>query len=330
MLKISQSKIKAWRQCRRKYHYSEVENLQRKRVPRPLKFGDLMHRMQDIHVAGEDHRKAIDELSIDEMNLFEQEREEYGNIIQDSLDIMAGYIEYYKNDGIKPIKFRGNYAEHEMEIKLTETIRLTGKIDWIVRTRNKRSWLSDHKTGKKQMSDSQMWRNVQSTVYHRMWEELGEKPLDGTMWDLIWSKPPTAPKLKKDGEVSRAALVTLPVVVRRFLKAHKGVSDEDAKALLDIARECEPRYYSRVFMPRNPQVERMLINDFTVTAREIERGHGKRKGRNLDWHCDSCQFNNLCQAKLLGLDYDFVKRTQYVKDAPRGGSKGFSEEDDED
>lgn len=327
MLKVSQSKIKAWRQCRRKYHYSYVENLRKKKGPRALKMGTLLHRMLELNICDENYRKAVDELSLEQLQLFQQEVEEYGNIIEDSLDIMAGYKEYWKDDGVRYLEFRGKRAEHEMEIKLTPTIRLTGKADLVVRTRNKRSWLGDHKTGKKQLSDSQMWRNVQSTVYHRMWEELGMKPLDGTLWDMVWSKPPSTPKLTKKGVVSKAAIVTLPVVVRRFLKEHKGIDAADAKELLAVAKENEARYYNRVFMPRQPDVERMLLRDFITTAKEIERGHGKRKGRNLDWHCDSCQFNSLCQAALLRLDYDFIKRTQYAVDETTGESVGDAEED---
>jgi hypothetical protein len=82
-------------------------------------------------------------------------------------------------------------------------------------------------------------------------------------------------------------------------------------------------------MPRNKAVERILLRDFTTTAKEIARGHGKRKGRNLDWHCDSCQFNSLCQAKLLGLDYDFIKQTQYKVEETAGGSLAHVEEEDD-
>lgn len=329
MLKLSQSKIKAWRKCRRSYHYANVEKLSKKKGPRPFKLGTLLHRMQELDICGENYAQAISELSLEQINLFQQEVEEYGDICGDSLDIMAGYKEYYADDGMKPVEFRGRYAEHEMEIKLTPTIRLTGKADLIARTRNKRSWLGDHKTGKKSFSDSQMWRNVQSTVYHRMWEEMGMKPLDGTLWNFIWSKGPSTPKINKNGSISKAAIVTLPVTVRRFLKEHKGVDKDEAKHLLAVAKENQSRYYNRVFTPRNPRVEKMLLADFITTAKEIERGHGKRKGRNLDWHCDSCQFNNLCQAKLLGLDYDFIKRTQYAVDAETGGSVGYPEEDEE-
>jgi len=328
MLKVSQSKIKAWRKCRRSYHYAYVENLRKKKGPRPLKIGTLIHRMGELQVCGKPIQNAVDELSVEELNLFETEREEYGDIIQDSLDIMTGYEEYWASNPVKPVMFRDRLAEHEMEVTLTPTIRLTGKADWVVRTRNKRTWLSDRKTGKKQLSDSQMWRNVQSTVYHRMWEELGMKPLDGTMWDLIWSKGPSEPKINKDGSISKAAIVTLPVVVRRFLKKHKNLDKDQVRHLLDVAVENQSRYYNRVFMPRNPEVERILLRDFITTAREIERGHGKRKGRNLDWHCDSCQFNNLCQARLLGLDYDFVKRTQYAVDTETGESVGDEQEDE--
>ncbi len=328
-LKISQSSVKAWRKCRRSYHYAYVELLRRKKTPKPFAVGDLLHRMFDRNLEGKNYKTVIEDLSLAEMNLFESEREEYGDIVGNTLDIMAGYLEYYKDDGVQPIEFRGKVAEHQMEITLAPGIILTGKADWMLRTRNNRRWLSDHKTGKKQLSDSQMWRNVQSTVYHRMLDELGMKPLDGTMWDLVWSKPPSEPKINKNGSLSKAALVTLPVVVRRFLRDHKNLDKNDVAELLAVAKACEPRYYSRVFMPRNKAVERTLIRDFTTTAKEIARGHGKRRGRNLDWHCDSCQFNSLCQAKLLGLDYGFIKRTQYKVEETAGGSLAHVEEEDD-
>ena len=48
-MKVSQSKIKTWRQCKRAYWFKYVENLRKKTKSRPLEFGTIVHEMLTGH-----------------------------------------------------------------------------------------------------------------------------------------------------------------------------------------------------------------------------------------------------------------------------------------
>lgn len=315
-MRVSQSRIKTWRRCRRAYHEKYVVGLRKKVPPRPLKFGTLVHRMGEHHLNGNHFTKAIEELTPQDWALFEDQIEEYGNIVGDAKDIMTEYVRHYSDDGLRYIKLNGRRAEHSLEMDIAPGITGVMILDFVARTGDGYRWLGDHKTFTQEMSDEDMWKNIQSTVYHRAWEAQGKKPLDGTLWDMIHSKVPTVPKLTKSGAISKAAIVTLPVVVKRFLKEN-GLKAKDHKDLLEVARECKSRYFKRVYMPRNHSVERMIYRDFVETAKQIQKRHGKDKARNIDRHCSWCEFKGLCHARLLGLDYKFVKRTQYYIDPAR-------------
>lgn len=91
----------------------------------------------------------------------------------------------------------------------------------------------------------------------------------------------------------------------------------DHKDLLDIAFSCRERYFKRTYVQRMPLVEATLLGDFIETAKEIDKRHGRNKARNVDRHCDWCEFNMLCQARFLGLDFEFIKRNHYTLDESR-------------
>lgn len=323
-MKVSQSRVKTWRRCRRAYHNKYVLGLRKKVQARPLKFGSLIHRMAEHQINGESWKKAIKELTPADHRLFETEREQYGHIVQDASDIMRAYVKHWADDGVTYIKIGGQRAEHVLEMDIGRGLTAIVIIDFIAKTENRLKWLGDHKTFTNMMSEEDMWRNLQSTLYHRAWEESGYRhKLEGTMWDMIHSKAPSEPQLTKTGKVSKSALVTLPATVRRFIRENPDIEPEEVAYLKEVAQECKSRYFKRYYIPRNSSVEKTLYGDFVETAREIQRGHGKRKARNVDRHCSWCEFKPLCAARLLDLDHGFVKRSQYLVDENR--KKEFKE-----
>jgi PD-(D/E)XK nuclease superfamily len=315
-MRVSQSKIKTWLRCRRASHYKYIEGLRRKTPPRPLKFGSMMHRMMEFEKNGHSFKRAIAELQPDDRYMFEQQVEEYGDLLNDASDIMASYKAYYKRDGIKYAKLQGKRSEFEMEMDLGKGITLVGIIDFIAKTENVGRWLGDHKTYGQALDDEALWKNIQSMAYHRIWEANGNRPLAGTLWDMVWSKAPTMPEFTKSGEISKRQIVTLPETLHRFFALHK-IDPKEHSELLDIAYNNRSRYFRRVFMPRMPRVEKTLFYDFKQTAFEIKRRLGKDKRRTIDKHCNWCEYRLLCQAKMLGLDYRFTKRNHYIVDETR-------------
>jgi hypothetical protein len=317
-MKVSQSRIKTWRRCRRAFYYKYGEGLRIKAPRRPLKFGSLMHRMFEFNKNGKRWSRAIDELSLDDLKLFESEREEYGDIVQNASDIMRSYVRHWKDDGIRYIRFNGSRAEHKIEWTIAKGINAVAIVDFLSESPNGRYWLGDHKTYNQELTDDTLYFSLQSSLYHVAWEVVGYPgiKLSGTLWDMVWSKPPSVPQVTQKGAVSSRAIVTLPSVVDRFQKEHR-LDDEAVAELRDVANGCETRYFRRVYMMRDKRVERDLYEGFIETAKEIERRQFKDKARTIEKHCSWCEFRFICQAEMLGLDAQFVRRSKYVTDEDR-------------
>lgn len=306
--KVRQSSIKTWMQCKRKYHYKQVEGLRKKRISRPLKFGTLVHESVETIIEGESFGSYL--ANIDPVEVDSDEED----IRQTLSDIMHEYQLKWKGDGLRYLKAKsGKKSEHKFHMHLCKGIELSGTIDGGARTEDGRRWLVEHKTFSKEWDESQRWRNLQSTLYYPAFEELFGRSAAGVMWDYIYSKPPSIPKLTKKGKVSEAAIVTLPVTVNRFIAENKLKSSQCA-SLIRAGEAGVDRYFKRIHTPRNARVERVMTNEAISIAREMQKGHGTQKTRSIDRHCSWCEYEPLCRARLLGQDYKFVKRTQYYVD----------------
>lgn len=308
---VRQSSVKQWRKCRQAYHYKQVEGLRRKRKPRPLVFGTIIHKMIEANAEGFDPWKVLDHYAEIQGKMFRSEIEHYGDIVGDIAHIMEEYFDYWKEKGdISYIRRKGKSAEHKFEIDLGNGLQFEGKIDAFVRAK-KLKWLTEHKSGKRKWDDDTRWRNIQSCVYIRAVDMLGWLELDGTLWDHIWSKSPTKPEVLKSGALSKRNIDTLPNVVLAVIEEN-GLDPEDYTDLIELTRDKRSSYFERVFTPRKEDVINRVFEDFVATGLEMAELHGRDKTRNIELHCSFCEFEPLCRAELQGSDVDFIKEREYT------------------
>lgn len=314
IFKVSQSKVKLWRKCHFAAHLRYVEKLRRKRVPRPLMFGRLVHDMIEAYANGDDAFDKLAELTKKNGPMFRAEAEEYGEIVDDVRVIMTDYFEYWDKDknSITYVRMNKKGAEHTFEVEIADGIIATGKIDAVVKTPNRLRWLAEHKSFGRMPNEDHRWRNLQGSIYIRIMEMLGLPPVDGTMWDYIWSKPPGRPQMLKGGGLSKKMLVTLPTRVRDVLKQHK-LSSTDYKRLLQMGEQSRKSYFVRIFNPARKKVIDHIYADFVKTATDMADRLGHEKEMNIDRHCDWCEFEPICRALLQGSDVEFVKKKEFEK-----------------
>jgi CRISPR/Cas system-associated exonuclease Cas4 (RecB family) len=313
VFKVSQSKVKTFRRCHQAYDYRYVQGLRRKRKSRPLQFGTMIHKALERHFNGDDALEYFEDLRKDvaAMKLFAQEREEYGDILVDTKDIITDYLDYWPDGELRPIRKARRGAEHTFEIELMPGVVWTGKMDAIARTPNKLRWLVEHKTYTRKPSEDDRWRNLQSVTYFRANDILGWQPLDGCLWDYIKSKPPAVPGILQDGTLSSKKIDTLPSTVERVIAEHKGDLGK-VDALRSMAKKNRGEYFQRIHTPVNRAVADLVFTDFEATVREMVDNHGKCSDMNIDKHCSWCDYESLCRAKLQGLDVDYIKEREYT------------------
>jgi hypothetical protein len=316
MFNVSRSKVALWRKCRRAYHYKLVENLRAKKKSRPLQFGSIVHKMLEEYAEGNDPFEILDRIATVNQQMFAEEREEYGNIIEDIRCIMSEYFDHWDDEkgkhekAIKYVRIKGKSSEHDFSIDIGD-IRVKGRIDSIARTPfSGLRWLVEHKTFGSLPNEDHRWRNLQSSVYIKVMQIMGWKRVDGILWDYIKSKSPTAPQLLKSGKLSKKAIDTLPSRVTETLIGY-GLNPKAFGTLIMSAQHNKHSYFQRIFNPTKQYVVDAVFDEFMQTAREMSELHGKSSIKNIERHCDWCDFEPICRAELQGSDVDFVKERQY-------------------
>lgn len=322
-IKVSQSKVKNRRHCAQAFCFKYVEYLIRNKVKRPFQFGNMVHDMLEANANGKDPFKVLKKIGLDKANLFAAEREMYGEIVEDVGDIMTEYLDYWGDDPLKFIKRKGKFGEHLFELDHGDQITITGKIDMLVRTRNKLSWVGEHKTFKQVWNDDHRWRDIQSCIYIRVVEILGMLTPDGMMWNYIKSKAPTRPMILKAGTLSTKKIDSLPSVVIKTIRKH-GLKVKDYPDLIDTAEANRSTYFMRDYTPRNDDVIDSVFEDFLATARDIADNPKPMPVKNIGRHCDWCDFEPLCRAELTDGDVDFLKEREYhvKEDGPEDSTGG--------
>jgi len=311
MFKISQSKINTARKCLKAYQYKYHDKLRRRAKARPLQFGGIVHSMIEADIEGRDPFEMLDAIEQDNKRLFREEREMYGEIVEDARYIFQGYKQYWKDDPLIYLAHDGRKSEHEFEIDLTSDIRVTGKVDAAAKSK-RMNWLVEHKTHKNFPNSDHRWRNLQSAVYMRLVEMLGWWSFEGTLWDYIRSKPPTRPQLLKSGELSSRDVDTLPQVVLDTLQAHN-LSKRNYAELIDKVKANQSNWYQRVYTPIKKTVVDNLLRDFTTSARWLrDVDFDKQVPRTIGRHCGWCEYEPLCRAFLQGSDEEYVMEKEYV------------------
>lgn len=285
--------------------------LQKKKRKRPLVFGSIVHNVIEADFEGQDWKKVLKKIDLDEGKMFRREREMYGDLIQDIKDIMVDYFDYWESS-VKPIKHGGRSSEHEFRIELEDGIWFTGKIDAVVRSKGMR-WLMEHKTFSRMPSEDERWRSVQAAVYFRAMEEMGFKPMDGILWDYVNSKPCNVPgELTPTGKLSTRRIDSLPSRVRRWIKEEKvDPKSKEAKKMLADAKENRRNRFLRIYSPIKPRIVDNIWDDFVDTAKEIADNFGTKKDQNIERHCSWCDYQPLCKAEATGADLDWLLEREY-------------------
>lgn len=315
MYKVSQSKMRAWRQCRRLYHYKYYQNIEPRRPKAPLVRGRIIHEMIEAMIDGNNPWKVLAEYEKQYKKLFAEQREMYGDLIGEIKRTMTWYFVWWNADPIKYLQHPATKkrSEHEFEVAIGDVL-FTGKVDSLGTTKDKRTWLVEHKSMKTFPTDEFRYTDLQSALYtrflERTWKGLN---IDGVAWNYIRTKPPQVPELLKSGELSHRDIDTIWPVYEQAIKDHK----LDLADYADMRKKLngkEESFFKRVYLPVNRSIVDNLYNETVATAHEMAELHDEPQMhvRNMTPMCSKqCEYYNLCQAELRGLDADWIRKKDF-------------------
>ena len=314
MLQVSHSKITLWRKCQKAYEYRYEQGLKRRLKSAPLVRGTIVGEMLAERARGKDMYKILAKYEAEFNKLFVEEREMYGNLIDDVRRIMEGYERKYDSEDLI-------YLDSEVEVKVSlgNEIEFIGKIDQLVRDKTGGIWVMERKNPKVIPTEEDRFSDIQTVVY--VWaRDLGVKKKSektrGVMWDYIRAKPPTIPERLKSGELTqRKDLDSDHFTYMEAIKEY-GLKPADYKEALDRLQHRGNAFFERVVLPvKEDSLVKSVVTDLMVSANEILSAKGLENPcypRNMTWMCPKqCEYFRLCNTELRGLDSEFIRKADY-------------------
>jgi len=305
------SALKTFRRCPKQAEFKYVHRLKPKRLGSPLKRGTWVHALLEAHHSGKDW-KALHKKYTHEFNqLFDEEKDYYGDMPTEIARVMNSYIWHYEAD---PWVYRA--VEFQLEAELPDGTVYRGKVDALVETQFG-LFLVDHKTHKTLPDLNFRLLDAQSALYLWAAKENG-LDVQGFIWNYIRWKAPSTPALLKSGErISKSPCDTDYPTFVRALKKYKDenpqfvISDEDrAKAKMLKAQRYEfgkpqtSTFFRRDVLEKSDEmIERVLQGNYTTSLRmhSYDFSDPDRVERVVDRGCTfSCSYTDICTAELIG------------------------------
>jgi len=319
MAKGSASKIGRIRRCKHAFFFSDILELTRKVKAIAPSRGAIIHACLEEHYSGRDWTKPIADMKIDYDKLFEEEREEWGDLPKETYRIMRGYIAAYKT---ADSKLNTLATEVEFTIPLGKHV-YTGFIDWIYED-DRGVWVCDHKTVKSLPAEQELYMDMQTLMYYEACRTdpklkviIGDKKLMGVVFNHIRTKAPKEPQILKSGGVSKAACDTDIATYFEVVKKN-GLDINDYKDMIDKLKN--NTFFKRTKIPVSEKTLTIIKREIVASLDEIDSllkeaqtvanpvfPRTLLKGR-CAW---DCEFSTLCFAELAGMQIQGIIDEQY-------------------
>jgi hypothetical protein len=320
----TQSMLKTFRRCPKQADYKYVQRLKPRVLGRPLRVGKWMHYLQEAYYKGEDWREVHQRLSKDFHELFDEEKEELGDLPRDCYRMMKSYIWHYANDPWKIVD-----VEVMLETTFPDGTIYRLRADLLIENEFG-LWLVDHKWMKTFPDESFRMMDVQSALY--IWAALKNKiPVQGFIWNYAKSKAPTVPTLIQSGaRISRwNTMDTDFPTAMTFLKKHPELSLEPYKPKLRRLKAeryqhgviSNSSFFQRRVFEKKPEVLKKMATEAFHTSKRMHEYFPTKNpdavervpGRSCRF---DCSYTDLCQVELLGGNHVQIRRTRYTVGDP--------------
>lgn len=318
------SMVKTFRRCPKQAEYKYIHRLLPKRLGSPLKRGTWVHALLEAKGKGEDWRKVHAHYTRQFNELFDEEKDYYGDMPREIMTIFKSYLWHYKDDPWEWID-----TEFQLEGELPDGTLARGKIDALIRDKHGKLWLVDNKTHKTLPNFNFRLRDTQSGVY--LWlAQQNNLEVEGFIWNYLRWKAPTVPKLLQNGKrITDSAVDTDYPTFVTALKKYKAENSqfeirEKDRAYARYLREQRYEYgklqtssfFLRVPMEKSADLLERTMQEWNRTSEQLHKydflSNPDAIERVPDRSCDfSCNYNDLCAAEFIGGVNNVMRRQLY-------------------
>jgi hypothetical protein len=322
------SMLKCFRRCPKQAEFKYVYRLKPRLLGTPLKRGTWVHLLlEELHKGG-DWRAVHAKLSAEFDNLFDEERDFYGDMPTEIGHLMESYEWHYALDPWKVLE-----TEFTLEFEWPDGSIYRGKVDMLVETQFG-LFLVDHKTHKRLPKLGFRLLDGQSALYS--YAALKNKiPVQGFIWNYIKWKAPSVPKLVyKNTRLSRTAIETDYPTYTKALKKYKAEFPESFRITADYV-EMQKRLKGLQYRHGEPQNSpfflRSILEKDVDMLKKVAREHyhtSKRMNdydfspdapveRVVDSSCEYfCSYTDICTVELLGGNIKPLIKQNYIVGDP--------------
>lgn len=316
------SMIKSFRRCPKQFDYKYIQRLKPKHISLPLKRGTWLHSTLEHYYRalqeGKSREEAIEagwaihtSLTYQFGELFEEERENYGDLPGDVARIFRSYLWHYEDE---------EWEVHDVEFMLETTFPdgtiYRCKIDALIEDQFG-LWLVDHKSHKSLPNHEYRILESQSALY--LWAALKNKiPVQGFIFNYLVTKPASIPEPIQDGSrISRwdSMATDYPTAIEG-LKKHgfytkSGIKPYAAKLKRLKAMKYEPGapqispYFQRAVVEKSTDMLKRIAMEAYHTSNRMHEyfppPHPDAVERVPDRSCSYfCSYTELCSTELWG------------------------------
>ena len=329
---VTHSLIKSFRRCPRITLYKHHDGLAPRALSKPLKRGTWMHELLEAYYLGEDW-KAVHRTNTERFaNLFDEEKDQLGDLPTEIMRLFKSYLWHYHNDE--------DWIVHEVEFKLEATLPggqlWQGKSDMLIEN-DEGLWIVDHKTHMVLPSLTQRLLDQQSILY--LWAARENNiPVLGFIWNYIRTKGPRPVRTTKLGTIAKNMGQTdYPTA---YLSLAQQFGKEGLGPYKPYLRGLQKQRYVSGEMQLSPFFQRhTLVKDEGMIQRALEEASHTAdryvdfdfEGRDSvervpDRSCDWCSYKNLCTTELIGGNTNNVVRQEFMKQDPFHYYKGQNDD----
>ena len=327
-LRLSNSKANTFQRCPRKFMYRYEDGLRPKVKALPLERGTWLHALLETHYANYDnHEVKVGKRTIKTGGdwhvthraltqafnaMFDEEKEELGNLPEECLRIFTSYLMRYNKEDSE----RWKVIDTELDeiITLPSGLRFQIIIDLIVEEPDGGLWIVDHKTVGRFMPVDFMLLDAQLARYFWGAEHMGYKPLRGILFNEVNTTPPTLPKVLQDGTLEKRANLRCDVYTYLREIKRQGTELEPHKEFLRRLRSQQDLWFRRTRLPKDPPLIKTLMEELEMTADAIRHAQDTRHfPRSVSKDCTwGCEFLHMCQVELMGGDSSDIIKSRFT------------------
>lgn len=309
-MRISNSKANTWRRCPLKYKYKYVDKLESRRKSLPLTRGDWLHQMLMQHYDGQGWEAIHGKLTRNFYNLFEEEREDLGDLPAETRRILQSYLHRYRREDTGLVVVD---SEVDEILTLPNGLEFNFIIDLIIEE-DGLLWLWDHKTVGNFLPEDFKLMDSQLTRYFWAAHHMGYRPLGGVIFNELRTKPPIVPKLTaKTKQLERRMNIDTDLFTYYHEIRRHGFDPSDYSAILAHLAKQKDKFFRRTRLPKDRHMTKRMMDELVWTADEIANAERKNRfprTQTKDCRWD-CEFKSICQTELFGGDPTPIIKKQF-------------------